>query len=774
MRAVKCYIILFLVSILFAFPAPAQQPVRGEHQSVGLVLSGGGAKGIAHIGAIKALEDNGIPIDYVSGTSMGAIVGGLYACGYTPEEMMALITSDYFGYLSTGKIDPEFVYYFSQERPSPQMFSFPLGRRDSTEAMRFNPQSLISPIPMSFGFMEIFSAYTAQCRGDFNKLFVPFRCVASDMTKRSKAVFGHGDLAESIRASMSFPLVFQAVKMGDNIYYDGGIYDNFPVDVMQNEFAPAQIIGISVSTPSDKPNNSYLDQLDMLVSAPQSYEVPEKDGIKVHIKLTDFGLLDFGAAKAIYQRGYDRTMEMMDSIKARIGTRVSVESRNLLREMFKSRTPALRFSEVEVSGGTKRQNDYIRFLFNPKEPADTIGIDRARLAYYRAVSSDKISTMMPRATLLNDTSELFRLSIETTMKNRFDVGVGAYITSSNNSYLYVRAGYSTMSFSSVNTNIEAWVGQSYMAGAFSGSIYLSTRVPSAFRFLAVASRNRFYETEKLFFRDNEPTFVVNHDYFGRVAWAMAAGRTASVDVGVGGGREYNTFYRNNDAVSYAAGRDRLALDLGQIYAGYSSSTLDNLNFPTSGYSRNGKAMAVAGRSVYHRTSADSPVQRIDHSRNWLQVDWHERDYLNLSKHWSLGLEGRAVLSTRGLLDSYYATISSAPAFTPTPASNNVFDPKLRANSFIAVGAVPVYKYNNLLSARLSLNAFTPLRAITEGTDGTAKYGKWFGSMQFFGEFNVVYALPFADLSAYCNYATSSRRCNVGISLGFYIKAPSFL
>ena len=76
MRAVKCYIILFLVSILFAFPAPAQQPVRGEHQSVGLVLSGGGAKGIAHIGAIKALEDNGIPIDYVSGTSMGAVVMG--------------------------------------------------------------------------------------------------------------------------------------------------------------------------------------------------------------------------------------------------------------------------------------------------------------------------------------------------------------------------------------------------------------------------------------------------------------------------------------------------------------------------------------------------------------------------------------------------------------------------------------------------------------------------------------------------------------------------
>lgn len=774
MRAVKCCLILSLVSILFAFPVPAQIPARGEHQSVGLVLSGGGAKGIAHIGAIKALEENGIPIDYVSGTSMGAIVGALYACGYTPEEMMNLITSDYFGYMSTGKIDPAFVYYFSNERPSPQMASFPLGKRDSTEAKRFNPQSLISPIPMSFGFMEIFSAYTAQCRSDFNRLFVPFRCVASDMTKKKKRVFASGELAEAVRASMSFPLVFQAVKIDDDVYYDGGIYDNFPVDVMRREFAPSEIIGVSVNTPSDDAPNSYLDQLDMLVSAPQSYEVPESVGVKVHINLSDFSLLDFGAAQAIYQRGYDKTMEMMDSIKARVSTRISSESRTLRREMFKSLTPALRFSEVNVSGGTKRQNDYIRYLFRPREHEDTIGVDRARFAFYRAASSDKISMMTPHASLASDSSELFKLSLQTIMKSNYDVGVGAFITSSNNSFLYVRSGYSTMSFSSVNTNLEAWIGQSYMAGAFSGSINLSTRVPSAIRMLAVASRNRFYETEKLFFRDNEPSFVVNHEYFGRLSWAVAAGRTASISVGAGGGREYNSFYRNNSPESYLAGRNRLALDLGQLYVSYSSSTLDNSNYPTAGYWREGRIMGVAGRSIYGRAVADGVYDDKRTNRKWAQIGWTERDYFNLSRHWTLGVEGRVVLSTRGLFDSYYASISSAPAYNPTPASNNVFDPRRRANSFVAAGLVPVYKYNSQLSGRLSLNVFSPLRPIEESGDGTARYGKWFGNVQFFGEFDVVYSLPFADVSAYCNYASSSRRYNVGISLGFYIKAPSFL
>ena len=119
MRVLKCYILLF-VFLQITVPAlrvAAQDP----HQSVGLVLSGGGAKGIAHIGAIKALEENDIPIDYITGTSMGAIVGALYAIGYTPEEMMDFITSPYFGYMSTGTIDPDYKYYFSSTsgRPPP-------------------------------------------------------------------------------------------------------------------------------------------------------------------------------------------------------------------------------------------------------------------------------------------------------------------------------------------------------------------------------------------------------------------------------------------------------------------------------------------------------------------------------------------------------------------------------------------------------------------------------------------------------------------------------
>ena len=185
-------------------------------QSVGLVLSGGGAKGIAEIGAIQALEDNDIPIDYIAGTSMGAIVGGLYACGYTPAEMMEMIASKGFGYWSSGTIDPELTYYFVRQPQTPAFarLNVNLSRTDSADTTPgILPASLISPLPMNFAFMDLFAAYTAQCSSDFNNLFVPFRCVTSDITAKKKIVCRSGQLSDAIRASMSFPCVFAPIKM---------------------------------------------------------------------------------------------------------------------------------------------------------------------------------------------------------------------------------------------------------------------------------------------------------------------------------------------------------------------------------------------------------------------------------------------------------------------------------------------------------------------------------------------------------------------------------
>ena len=266
-------------------------------EKIGLVLSGGGAKGIAHVGVIKALEENDIPIDYVTGTSMGAIVGSLYSCGWTPEQMLDLFTSKGFSYWSTGTIDRNLEYYFTTPAPTPKWVSLNINFRDTTNniASQIIPSSLINPIPMNLEFLRLYSPYSEQCKENFNNLFVPFRCVTSDIYHKHKIVCKDGSLGDAVRASMSFPLVFKPIEMDGVLVYDGGIYDNFPVDVMREDFKPDFIIGVSVSSADTKPiKNDIYSQLEDMIIQNNNYSLPAKEGVKIQVPVLNFAVLDFG------------------------------------------------------------------------------------------------------------------------------------------------------------------------------------------------------------------------------------------------------------------------------------------------------------------------------------------------------------------------------------------------------------------------------------------------------------------------------------------------
>ena len=182
----------------------------GYAQKVGLVLSGGGAKGAAHIGVIKALEENGIPIDYITGTSAGAIVGSLYAMGYTPEEMVELMLSEEFSYWQTGTVENEYKYYFKRPDPTPEFGHFSIDMTDSLQVKAsFLPQSLINPIQMNQAFMALFSQATAKAGWNFDNLFVPFRCVASDIYSKK----GDGDTSVTGLEEDNWRYVEEALSM---------------------------------------------------------------------------------------------------------------------------------------------------------------------------------------------------------------------------------------------------------------------------------------------------------------------------------------------------------------------------------------------------------------------------------------------------------------------------------------------------------------------------------------------------------------------------------
>ena len=265
-------------------------------QKVGLVLSGGGAKGITHIGIIRALEENNIPIDYITGTSMGAIVGSLYAMGYSPDDMEKLLKSDDFKRWYSGNIEEKYIYYFKRNAPTPEFINIRVSLKNPLNKVKaqFLLPSVVDPTQMNIAFLELFGQATASCQGDFDKLFVPFRCVASDVYNKRPIIFRKGDLGDAVRASMSFPAMFKPIEIDSVLAYDGGIYNNFPVNIMTEDFHPDIIIGSVVSSNPGKPElGNIMGQLENMIMQKTDYTLPDSLGILMTFKYTDVNLMDF-------------------------------------------------------------------------------------------------------------------------------------------------------------------------------------------------------------------------------------------------------------------------------------------------------------------------------------------------------------------------------------------------------------------------------------------------------------------------------------------------
>ena len=305
---------ILLAALFFASTLSAQE-------KVGLVLSGGGAKGLAHVGVIKALEENNIPIDYITGTSMGAIVGGLYAIGYSPDDMVALFSSKEFKTWYTGTKEEEFTNFSQKMDPESKVITLYFDYKDGKAKMQM-PTNLIHPYQMDLGFLQLFAGPNALAKENFDSLFVPFRAVSSDINHKESYIPKSGDLGTAIRASMSFPLAFKPIMVDSMLLFDGGIYNNFPQDVMAEHFNPDFIIGSKCANNSLKADEDNLVlQIENMVMQNTNYNLGENHGILIESTFTNVSLLDFNRVQEFVDLGYKNTIQKIDSIKEMVSAR---------------------------------------------------------------------------------------------------------------------------------------------------------------------------------------------------------------------------------------------------------------------------------------------------------------------------------------------------------------------------------------------------------------------------------------------------------------------
>lgn len=739
-------------------------------QKVGLVLSGGGAKGLTHIGIIRALEENNIPIDYITGTSMGAIIGSLYAMGYSPDEMVELLKSEDFKRWSSGQIEENYIYHFKKNLPTPEFFNIHFSFKDSLKNFKpqFLPTSVVNPIQMNLVFVDLYARATAACRGDFDKLFVPFRCVASDVYNKKQLVMKNGDLGDAVRASMSFPFMFKPIEIDNVLAYDGGIYNNFPTDIMRDDFRPDLIIGSIVSTNPTKPKeNDLMSQIENMVMQKTDYSVPDSMGILMTFNYDNINLMDFQRVDELQNIGYNRTISMMDSIKSRIHRRVNIDNIRLRRMVYRSNFPELRFKNIIIDGANTHQQVYIKKEFQRSNSKEFTYEDLKR-GYFRLLSDNMISEIIPHA-IYNAEDETYDLHLKVKLENNFAARLGGNISTSNSSnQIYLGLSYQDLNYYAKEFVLDGQLGKVYNNVQFMAKINFSTAIPTSYRLIASISTFDYFKKEKMFSNSDRPAFNQKDERFVKLQAALPFLSSKRAEFGIGIARIEDKYFQKN---TIEFGKDQYDKSRYSLFGGsvsFNGSTLNSKQYPTRGYKEALIAQVFIGREQFSSgEKMAGKSSKVHHS--WLQLSYMKEKYHRMSEHWTLGWYLKALYASKNFSENYMATMMQAGEFSPTPHSRLTYNEAFRANQFVGAGIRPIYRLNQMFHLRGEFYSFMPIFPIERNSLNKAYYGKAFSKFEYMGEISVVCQLPFGAISAYVNHYSSPRReWNAGLSIGWQL------
>lgn len=701
--------------IFLAALALAAVPVQAR--KVGLVLSGGGAKGLYHIGVIQALEENGVPIDYIAGTSMGAIIAGLYAAGYSPEEMRAIVLSGDVKKWVSGRIDDSHRYYYRQLDVPPSMLSVRLDvsreakklrrvakesgkKADAASAGKLLqlPVDLISSAQVDMALNELFRQASEACGDDFDRLMVPFFCVASDMAARRPVEFHEGDIGQAIRASMSIPLVFKPLKLKKMLLYDGGLFDNFPWQRMIDNYSPDHLIGVKCTagnTPVDE-NSNLIDQAMMLMTAQTDYDLPAEGNIKIE-RAVDAGMLDFDRGVEIMQSGYDDAMAMMDSILMTIPERRSPEEVRRRREEFRRTLPPLEVGECVIEGLKPAQEKYARAVISkrPRKDADTTSFGRFRSGLFDLLSEGDFSMDYP--VLRRDSvSGVFVPHLKLKVKPLINIRVGGNISSTAYNQARVGVEFEHIGRVGVRAGMGLMLGPIYNAGLIGGTISVAPKNPVYFDLKYVFSvRNTLFGNFGNLTAVDNTQRKKHKENFGSFTAGVALSHRSLLQATVNVGENYYRFEGDERPSYFTFAGAKLELK---------RSSLDDPIWPVRGNSLSVSGIAVAGDDKLRmevNSYGESGLKRVVSHRQWLgaKVSWRHYVEIPSCRWFSFGYTVEGVYTNHPSFNDVEATMVSLPQFSPTSHSLMIYMPEFHASKYVAAGVMPTFRIIENLMVR---------------------------------------------------------------------------
>jgi NTE family protein len=342
-------ILFFILAAMLPLCLNAQDSIR--HPRVGLVLSGGGAKGFAHVGALKVIEEAGIPIDYITGTSIGSIVGGLYAMGYNASTLEKVIGNQNWEALLSNESRRTFIPAMTREEQSRYLMSLPV---------RSNKITIPGGVLTGQKVMDLFTylSYGYHDLTDFSKLPIPFKCIAADIATGQEVVLDKGYLPKAMRASMSVPAVFSACEIDHRMLVDGGIINNFPVDRCR-EMGADIIIGIDIGDELLKKEDiqtlpDMISQLTTLMGFERSRQNSKNTDILIKPDISGFSASSFNteAARDLMKRGENAARKALPAL-IQLRDSLGLKRNDTLNHQIPEGNTSISIERIDVEGTAK-------------------------------------------------------------------------------------------------------------------------------------------------------------------------------------------------------------------------------------------------------------------------------------------------------------------------------------------------------------------------------------------------------------------------------------
>jgi len=734
-----CFLPILIFFLLSGFPARSQK--------VALVLSGGAAKGGAHIGVLRALEENHIPVDYIVGTSIGAVVGGMYASGYSPDEIEKLMSSEEFQRWASGTMSDEYVYYYRKEDPNASWIatSFDFTKKVTS----ILPAQLIKTYDIDFQIMRLFARANAAAGGNFNNLMVPFRCVVADIDTTGQMVMSNGDLSTAIRGSMSLPLIFSPVVLNNKLIYDGGMYNNFPCDVAIQDFKPDVVIGSRVAKRFEKPDrDDIVSQLLTMLMERQSDTLTLPHSVMIVPNIPHINLLDFSKTSQLADSGYVATNRKIPEIHKLVTERFSGEMIRKRRDDFNARMPKLNFDSVHITGLNKMQSAYLRRIL--KHGKHTITLDELQHGYFRFIDEGFVKSIYPMARF-NPKTGFFDLFLDVHLANKFSAQFGGNFSLGSNSEAFLELQYKYLWTKALRFYANGYFGKVYSSAKVGSRIDFNSRTPWFIEANYTFNHFDYFKTASFFFDDKTPNYIIESEYFGDIKTGIPITNAGKLSLGLTYAFANDKYYQNN-TFSRTDTADQTSFEFISPTLGFDLNSLNRKQFSNAGARLKLDFSYIHGMEAMTPGSTAVNKDPVHNQHSWFKLYLMYDNYFETFGPLKLGLYTEGVLSNQPLFSNYTSSLLFTSAFQPVPESQTYFLPPFRAANYAAGGLKMVLRIYKKIEYRLEGYIFQPYREILENPDNfTAYFGPIFSDRSYMASTAVVYNSPLGPVSISVNY-----------------------